>query len=205
MRLQFQQLLPLLLLIPSVDPIAARTPSLPQMSKLTDGDSRIQIRANVVGEQYCFFGGEALARLQLNLSLEFRNLSGAQVKIDRVAIPGAVFVAKSSRDMIAKRYEPGSRMPETLGFADTAKWHVIGRTVRHGQSFKITTSEIWMRVAGDGQRQSALGVLPGLHFFEIPVTLDLSDGSEDTVTMTLWSIPAPFRVESDREIKQGCS
>jgi hypothetical protein len=171
--------------------------SLPQTKK-------VQIRVRVAGSKYCLFGGAGLTKLQLNLSLDFQNLTGAPVKVNRVAISGAVFVGKSEQDIAAEKYEPGSRMPESLGTQDKADWQDVERTVLPGQSIHITNVDIWMRVAsGTEKNQAALGLSSGRHFLQIPVALEASDSSHDSLTMTLSSVPAPFRVEVEQEI-EGC-
>lgn len=174
--------------------------SSPVLGKKSFPNDSIQLETKVSGQKYCASEVGGLPKLTFTLSLQFRNLLGTPLMMDHVGIDDAVYIGKTIRDLHTRRYEPGSRLPDTVGISHSMGWKADGRKVGPRGTFEVSSSDIWVLVATDS-KQNQMGVSSGRHFLQIFAEVEISDESHGPSTMILSSLPAPFVVDTDPKIE----
>jgi hypothetical protein len=163
---------------------------------------RLQLGVQVLSQKYCAYGSEGLPTLRFKLSFQFKNLTGGQLTFNHVAVGDAVYIGKSVRNIHAGKYEPGSRLPDTVGISPSKKWQPDGRAVAPGGTLEIRTTNIWISLATN-KKQRELGASPGRHFLRVFGEAEISDKSHGPATVILSSVPAPFVVDPNPKV-QSC-
>jgi hypothetical protein len=149
----------------------------------------------VVRQEYCA-DATGLAKVRFSLKVKFTNLAREPVILRRLAFPNAVFVGRTAKNVRAGKYEPGSRMSETLGMGNSDTWRTLDRRIDPGQSFDVSEDGIWIRV--NRHDSVKYGVTPGMHCLQIVAEVELSGKSDDLAvqSLNLKSAPFPFTVDS---------
>jgi hypothetical protein len=163
----------------------------------------LRLTTKIVKRRYCVFTGTA-AKLRFDLTLNFENISKFPFFLDRVRIPGIVFVARTAEDIHHGRYEPGSVMLDTLGGKDPYPWKSVDRKLAPGQTLKLDATEIWILVSTHSPDVREVGAAPGPHFLQILAVAEGRDRiNNSNERLNLQSKPIPFTVEREYEL-QGC-
>ena len=176
--------------------------SSPQAGGKPFPSGRLQLGAQVLSQKYCAHGNRGLPTLTFTLSFQYKNLTDRPLIFNRVAAGDAVYIGKSVRDIHAGRYEPGSRLPDTVGISRSKEWQTDGRTVAPGETLEIRTTNIWIRLATN-KKQREMGTSPGRHFLQVFGEAEISDESHGPATVMLSSLPTPFVVDPKAKV-EGC-
>jgi hypothetical protein len=161
---------------------------------------RLQLGVQVLSQKYCAYGSAGLPTLRFTLSFQFKNLADGPLTFNHVVAGDGVYVGKSVRNMHAGKYEPGSRLPDTVGLSPSKGWQADGRTVASGGTLEITNTSTWIDLATD-KKQRELGASPGRHFLQVFGAAEISDESHGPATVMLSSVPTPFVIDPHPKVE----
>jgi hypothetical protein len=178
------------------------TPAAPYGLEKSFPSNTIRLTVKVQNQKYCSHGLGLvdLPMLRFELVLRFENISDSAIVLNGIRVGDSIFVGKSIRDLRAQKYEPGSKMPESMEPQPTAKSLIDVTTVLPRKAVEIRTANSWVLVALD-KSQRRLGVSPGKHFLQVFAGVDLSNDSHGPATLIRSSLPAQFVVERNPKIE----
>jgi hypothetical protein len=155
---------------------------------------KLSLRVQVLSQNYCEHGGEGLPTLRFTLLFQFKNLTDRPLTLNHVAADDAIYIGKSARDIHAGKYEPGSRLPDTVGLAQSKGWQTDGSTISPGGTLELRNTNIRIDLATD-EKQRKLGASPGAHFLQVFGEAEIADESHGPLMVILSSEPTHFVVD----------
>jgi hypothetical protein len=154
----------------------------------------VALRVKVLGQDYCAPTQGGSPKLRFILLFQFLNITKEAVVFNHIGIDDAAYVGRSIHSLQKGQYEPGSRLPDSLGMiSGSPGWGDNNTSVNSGGILEVTAKNIWLRLS-TVPGESELGVSPGKHFLQVFAGAVVSDNSHHEASTLLISDPIPFVV-----------
>jgi hypothetical protein len=174
-------------------------------AKISDDTSLLRVQGTIIKKRYCVFTAD-YAKLRMDVKLRFHNVSGSSLVVERMALPGFYFLARTIDSMNAKKYERGSVMPHFI--PDSQGQHFDwqeepNKRLGPGEAFDVTVHEPWILVTMPGTKVKG-GATGGVHFLQVAISMRvMMPHSPGPRELLLRSEPTRLTVDQNPDV-EGC-